>query len=93
MPLQRRVVLHHGLQVSGAVLVLGIEAGSPAAESGLREGDRIVGWDQSGVGGLDDLHRLLAQGPIGMPVTLTVLRLTQKLEIQVSPREHLGGVD
>jgi S1-C subfamily serine protease len=93
VPLQRRVVLHHGLKSDGAVLVLGIEKGSPAAESALREGDRIVGWNQSAVGGLDDLHRLLAQGTIGAPATLTVLRLTQKIEIQVRPREHGGGAD
>lgn len=93
VPLQRRVVLHHGLTASGAVMVLGIEGGSPAAQSGLREGDRIVGWNESAVGGLDDLHRLLAQGPMGVSVVLTVLRLTQKLEIQVSPRENVGGAD
>jgi len=39
------------------------------------------------VGDVDELHRLMTEERVGKPVPFTVLRLTQKLEITVTPRE------
>ncbi len=93
VPLQRRVVLHHGLNAPGAVLVAGVEKGSPAELAGLREGDRIVEVAGKPVGGIDDLHRELAQGSIGVALPLSFLRLTQKLTVQVVAREQGQAAD
>ena len=41
------------------VLVVGVEAGSPAAEGGLREGDVIIGIDETPISGIDELQRCL----------------------------------
>jgi S1-C subfamily serine protease len=87
VPLPRRFVRHHGLEVESGVRVLGVEPGSPAYDAGLREGDIIVAFDRSPVAGVDDLHRLLDAERIGKPAPLTLLRRTEKTEIPVTARE------
>lgn len=87
VPLPRRFVRHHGLDVESGVRVLGVERGSPAHEAGLDEGDIIVGFDGSPVAGVDDLHRLLDAERIGKPARLTVLRRTEKKDLSVTARE------
>ena len=47
----------------------------------------IVAVDGIAVGDVDELHRLMTEERVGKPVPITVLRLTQKLEITVTPRE------
>ena len=86
-PIARQVVRFHGLNVSSGVLVVTIEAGSPAAKSLLREGDIIVALDQSDVSSIDQLHRLLTEERIGTGARLAVLRGTERLEITVTPGE------
>jgi carboxyl-terminal processing protease len=56
--------------------VIGLpEPGSPAAEANIRLGDRIEAVDGQATAGLelDDVTRMV-RGPIGEPVTLTVMR-------------------
>jgi carboxyl-terminal processing protease len=56
--------------------VIGLpEPGSPAAEADIRLGDRIEAVDGQATAGLelDDVTRMV-RGPIGEPVTLTVMR-------------------
>jgi hypothetical protein len=36
---------------------------------------------------VDDLHRLLTDARVGVSTTLTVLRWTEKLEMQIVPEE------
>src|SRR5438046_1550402 len=61
--------------------------GSAAQRAGLREGDVIVALDGKPVAGVDDLHRLLTDAHVGLSSSLTVLRWTEKLELQVVPQE------
>ena len=59
---------------------------------GLEGGDLIVAYDGQPVGGIDDLHRLLIAERIGRPVTVTVLRRTRRLELEVTAAERpVGG--
>ena len=55
-------------------------------------GDIIVGLDDSPIAGIDDLHRLLTEDRIGLKSTLVVIRRTEKLSLEVIPRESLGGI-
>ncbi|HEY7529063.1 MAG TPA: trypsin-like peptidase domain-containing protein [Gemmatimonadota bacterium] len=87
VPLGRRVVHFHGLPVESGVLVAGVEPGSPAAAAGLSQGDVIVGFDDEAVRGVDDLHRILTDGRIGVRSRLSILRRTRKLELEVVPRD------
>ena len=63
------------------------EPNGPAARGGVQEGDLIVAVNGRDVTSIDDLHRLLAEWPLGSPVTLSVLRGQQRFQPEVFLRE------
>ncbi len=77
----------HRLAVASGVRVASVEAGSPAAAAGLRDGDIILALAREAVRGIDDLHRYLTDDRIGTPTTLTFLRDRQRRQVTVVPRE------
>jgi S1-C subfamily serine protease len=85
--LQRRRVVELGLANDGAVLVLGVEPGSPAAAAKLEEGDILVSIGGQAVSGVDDLHRLLTEQEIGRRAALVLLRRGRRVEAEVVPGE------
>jgi S1-C subfamily serine protease len=87
VPLHRRFVRFFHLPVESGVLVVSMEDQSPAKRAGLSEGDIIIGFDGNPVAGIDDLHRNLTGDWVGVHVKLTVLRRSEKLEIDVVPEE------
>ena len=87
-PLDRRVVRHHNLGVESGVLVLSLEAGSPAQLAGLRDGDIIIKLGGEPVRGVDDLHRLLTEERVGVLTSVTVLRGTERIDIGVTLGEY-----
>jgi S1-C subfamily serine protease len=87
VPIHRRVVRFHRLPVDHGVLVAGTEPDSPARRAGLLEGDVIVTFDGDPISGIDELHRHLVAGAIGIPSRLTIIRHTEKLEVTVAPEE------
>jgi S1-C subfamily serine protease len=89
VPIHQRVVRFHRLAVDHGMLVAGIEPGSPASRSGLKEGDVVVAFGDQPVAGIDELHRHLVASAIGRPQRLTVIRYTEKLIITVTPEELL----
>jgi S1-C subfamily serine protease len=91
--LPRRLVVQHGLDIEGGVLVVGVEPGGPADQIGLEEGDVIIGLDAHPVSGIDDLHRLLTEERVGVRSLLTVLRGAGKLRMDIIPREERGDRD
>jgi S1-C subfamily serine protease len=92
--LPRRVVSALALDGSGAVRVDMVEAGSPAALAGLREGDLIVGIDGQAVPTIDALHQLLSSERIGRESVIKLLRGTMPPEVRyvrVLPAERAAG--
>jgi S1-C subfamily serine protease len=87
VPLPRRVVRFYNLAVESGILIVSFEEKSPGERAGLREGDIIVGFDDRPIAGIDDLHKLLTEERIGHKSTLTVIRGTQKLFLEVTPEE------
>lgn len=87
-PLDRRLVRFYQLTNERAVEVLNSEG--PAAQAGLRQGDMLVAIAESHVAGIDDLHRFLAEWPVGKPVTVTVIRGKTRLQLEVMPSEAAG---
>jgi S1-C subfamily serine protease len=83
----RQIVRFYGLAVTSGILVATIEPDSPASKSGLREGDIIIALEGQHVAGIDQLHRLLTEERIGQQTPLTVIRRTEKLDIDVTPAE------
>jgi S1-C subfamily serine protease len=86
-PLNRRIVRFHNLKKNRAVEVLTVEPHSPAEEAGLRVSDILVTINQVDVESVDDLHRFLAEWPIGQPVEIDVIRGQRHQILEIIPRE------
>jgi len=86
-PLDRRLVRALGLPAMRAVEVMSRDANGPAAQSDLRPGDLICAVNDVPVDGIDALHRHVSRWPAGTTLTLHVLRRTQSLRIELTPRE------
>ena len=87
VPLHRRIVRFYDLPKETGVIVLAATEGSPAQEAGLREGDVIIALGGQPVAGVDDLHRLLTDTQVGANNTVTVIRRTERMELQIVPQE------
>jgi len=87
VPLLRRIVRFYRLPAESGVLVVSLEENSPAKRAGLSEGDIIVGFDSQPVAGIDDLHRMLTEEKVGVKTALTILRQTEKLNLNITPEE------
>lgn len=83
-PLDRRLAYHHGLGAS-AVEVQSVEPGSPAAKTGLADGDLIVRFADTPITGVDDLHKALRTWPIGKPARLGVIRRGVRVDLEITP--------
>lgn len=86
-PLDRRLTRALQLNQSHAVEVISVEPGGPGARAGLREGDLILSINERIVMSVDDLHRFLAEWPIGNRATLAVLRGVERQRLEVVPAE------
>lgn len=83
-PLDRRLAYHHGLG-RAAVEIQSIEANSPAARAGLRDGDLIVRLGDTPIEGIDALHRALRTTIAGTPVPLVIIRRGTEETIAITP--------
>jgi S1-C subfamily serine protease len=89
-PLDLRLVRALRLSVSRGIEVISRDEAGPAVESDLRPGDMIVGVNGTAVEGVDALHRQLSRWPAGSPLTLDVVRRTQSLKVQLTPRAAIN---
>lgn len=87
VPLHRRIVRFHKLEVDSGVLITSLENNSPAQTAGLAEGDVIVGFDSKPVFTIDDLQRLLTEECVGLQLPVTVVRGTEMKALNVFPSE------
>jgi S1-C subfamily serine protease len=89
----RRIVRYYNLAVETGILVVSFEGDSPARNAGVLTGDIIVGLDDRPIAGIDDLHRLLTEDRIGRKSSLVIVRRTDKLSLEVIPRESQSGAN
>jgi len=87
VPIHRRVVRFYNLPLETGVLVVSIEKDSPAAKTGLREGDVIVAFNGEPIGSIHELHRRLMAEQIGIESKILIIRHTEKLELPIVPQE------
>ncbi|HTR97289.1 MAG TPA: trypsin-like peptidase domain-containing protein [Candidatus Acidoferrales bacterium] len=83
--LRRPIVRRFALEHETGVLVLSVEAGSPAERVGLREGDIVVALAGEAVAGVDDLHRLLTGERVGQSLPIVALRGGERRELAITP--------
>ncbi len=86
-PLSRRTARFFNLMQASAVEVLSITRSGPAAKGGIRKGDLVVAINGTDITTVDQLSKFLADWPIGNPVRVSVLRVQERLEIDVIPSE------
>jgi S1-C subfamily serine protease len=85
--IHRRVVRFFNLLYDTGMLVIAVEPGSPASRAGLREGDLIVEFNGHPIATIDDLHKQLTGDQVGVRSPLTVIRNTEKLQLDVTPEQ------
>ncbi len=83
--IQRRIRNFYKLVQSTGIFVSTIEAGTPAARSELREGDIIIGLNNTNMGSIDELQKFLSADLVGKNVKLKILRYTQILDLLIVP--------
>jgi S1-C subfamily serine protease len=89
-PISRRVQRFFDLTTASGVHVMEVVKDSPAALGGLRVGDRIVAVDALVIDSVDSLQRTLDASRIDKSVRISLLRGSQKLELDVTPVEQTG---
>ena len=88
VPMLRRVAHHYALPNKNGILVISMDAGSPARKAGLQEGDVIYRFAGETVEGIDELHRLLTEERVGVIQKINVIRRTQNIELGIIPLER-----
>jgi len=91
VPVPKRWGSIAGVRQSHAVIVSGVESGSPAERAGIRSGDVILSIDGQLVTGVDDLLRLLNGDRIGKPTILDLVSRGEKRAAQITPAEKAGS--
>ncbi len=83
-----------GFSTTPGVLVSGVQPGQPAAEAGLRAGDRIVSLNgqplEGGQKAVSELVERIRSAP-ALPLPLVAERGSQRLPIQLTPAD-MGGI-
>jgi len=85
IPLKTRLIRFHNIDNAGAILVIGIEPGSPAAKAGLQEGDAIVRFNNQKINDVDALHRTLLSIQSGTQCSITIIRHSELLTLTIQP--------
>lgn len=87
VPLNRQLARYYHLQNTYAVEVVSLNQKGPAYRAGIRERDLIVAINSHTVESVDDIHRSLAELPLGQAMPLVVIRGRDRLEFEVVPAE------
>jgi S1-C subfamily serine protease len=88
----RRQADRYHLSAPGAVLVTSVEPGSPAGLAGLAPRDLLVSVGASPITSVDDMHRVLAEEAIGIPIELVFFRSGVRQQLVVTPLERRAVV-
>jgi S1-C subfamily serine protease len=87
VPIPRALARANQLAVSAGVFVASVEAQSPAAAAGVRDGDVILAFAGEPISGVDHLHRQLTDDRIGVASAVTILRHGERRQVTVVPAE------
>ena len=85
--LHPRTVEKFDLNGAGAILVIGVEANSPADRAGLSEGDVLLSFNHQRISSIDQLHRLLTEDRVRHRAELSLLRSEDQIKLSIIPEE------
>jgi S1-C subfamily serine protease len=85
-PMNRRVQRYFDLPSQNAVQVIAVEESSLAKRAGVEVGDWIVQLNDQPIASVDDIYRVLSRLQAGSPLTLGILRGTERRDIQINFR-------
>lgn len=88
VPIDRRLQRAFELQQTHGVRVIEVQANSPAKQSGIEDGDLIIGLDGAPVTGIDALQRLLDGDRIGKLAVIRLIRRGRVLHFTVIARDQ-----
>lgn len=88
VPIPRQFVRYYNLPNENGILVISMENDTPARRAGIQEGDTIISFASEIVEGIDELNRLLTDEKVETRQKITVLRRTEKLELEITPLER-----
>ena len=74
-----------------AVFVAHVDAGGPAAKSGVKEGDLLIQAGDQRLTGLDDLLRALDNHSINKPTLFTLIREGRLMTVTITPKVRKRG--
>jgi S1-C subfamily serine protease len=72
---------------ASTVEIMSVESGSPAARSGVRDGDLVLGLGVHDVASVDELVRVLRSVTPGETIPLRLVRRGQLTVVPVTPLE------
>jgi S1-C subfamily serine protease len=76
----RQLIVEHDLLSDTGVEVIELEQGGDAERNGIVTGDVIVSINDRIVSTVDDIHRLMTTLPMEIPLSVSIIRGTRKLE-------------
>lgn len=84
-PVQLPELFCQSLQLTGqgGVLILSVEANSPADQAGILIGDIVVAMDEHRIEAIDDIQRLLDPERVGQPLTVQMVRGGQRVDLTI----------
>ncbi|MFI5273422.1 MAG: S1C family serine protease [Ktedonobacterales bacterium] len=88
VPLSPALAQSAGLSQETALLIVSVEAGSPAEQAGLLIGDQLVGINGQPVPDVEGLRSRLGSEPLGQAVALKLLRGGAPVEMSVTLGER-----
>jgi S1-C subfamily serine protease len=87
--LDRRIVRYFKLSLDHAVEIESTLPLGPARQAGVVRGDLIVALNGRPVGSLDDIYHCLSEWPVNKPLNLSIIRVKNLMELEVTPAEAL----
>lgn len=88
VPIPRHLGRLFGLTPTTGVEVVAVEPGGPAEDAGIEPEDLIVSLGEQPVASVDDLHKLLTQLPVAVPVSVVMLRGERRLQRFVVSKDY-----
>ena len=85
VPVNQKIVRHYHLTGDRGLFVTGIEPGSPASRSQLKEGDIIVTFNGKHVPTIHELFKELSKKTVLSMIDVSVIRHTELVDLTVFP--------